>query len=139
MALPGAAEAVEQMGRAGEVPVTGLSTPNEMKPYLESGAVKEFVLWNPVDLGYLAVYVANAQVDDKLPSSGTSRPAVSARSRCSPKTRSCSARPSCSRRRTSTSTTSRERYQRRRLSARGAGVRPGEQGASIWPTSTTHR
>src|SRR5215204_926202 len=71
VALPGTAEAVEQMGRAGEVPVTGLSTPNEMKPYLESGAVKEFVLWNPVDLGYLAVYVANAQVDDKLPSSGT--------------------------------------------------------------------
>jgi rhamnose transport system substrate-binding protein len=71
VALPGAAEAVEQMGRAGEVPVTGLSTPNEMKPYIESGAVKEFVLWNPVDLGYLAVHVANAQVDDKLPKSGT--------------------------------------------------------------------
>jgi rhamnose transport system substrate-binding protein len=71
VALPGAAEAVEQIGRAGEVPVTGLSTPNEMKPYVESGAVREFVLWNPVDLGYLAVYVANAQVDDKLPKSGT--------------------------------------------------------------------
>ena len=71
VALPGAAEAVEQIGRAGEVPVTGLSTPNEMKPYLESGAVKEFVLWNPVDLGYLAVYVANAQVDGDLPKSGT--------------------------------------------------------------------
>jgi rhamnose transport system substrate-binding protein len=71
VALPGAAEAVEQIGRSGEVPVTGLSTPNEMKPYVESGTVKEFVLWNPVDLGYLAVYVANAQVDDKLPESGT--------------------------------------------------------------------
>jgi rhamnose transport system substrate-binding protein len=71
VALPGAAEAVEQIGRAGEVPVTGLSTPNEMKPYIESGAVKKFVLWNPVDLGYLAVYVANAQVEDKLPKSGT--------------------------------------------------------------------
>jgi rhamnose transport system substrate-binding protein len=53
------------------VPVTGLSTPIEMKPYIESGAVKEFVLWNPVDLGYLAVYVANAQVDGNLPKSGT--------------------------------------------------------------------
>jgi rhamnose transport system substrate-binding protein len=71
VALPGAAEAVQQIGRAGEVPVTGLSTPNEMKPYIESGAVKKFVLWNPVDLGYLAVYVANAQVEDKLPKSGT--------------------------------------------------------------------
>jgi len=71
VALPGAAEAVQQIGRAGEVPVTGLSTPNEMKPYVESGTVKEFVLWNPVDLGYLAVYVANAQVDGNLPKSGT--------------------------------------------------------------------
>jgi rhamnose transport system substrate-binding protein len=71
VALPGAAEAVQQIGRAGEVPVTGLSTPNEMKPYIESGAVKEFVLWNPVDLGYLAVYVANAQVEGNLPKSGT--------------------------------------------------------------------
>jgi rhamnose transport system substrate-binding protein len=71
VALPGAAEAVQQIGRAGEVPVTGLSTPNEMKPYIASGAVKEFVLWNPVDLGYLAVYVANAQVEGNLPKSGT--------------------------------------------------------------------
>jgi rhamnose transport system substrate-binding protein len=71
VALPGAAEAVQQIGRAGEVPVTGLSTPNEMKPYVESGTVKEFVLWNPVDLGYLAVYVANAQVEGNLPESGT--------------------------------------------------------------------
>jgi ABC-type sugar transport system substrate-binding protein len=71
VALPGAAEAVEQEGLEGEVAVTGLSTPNDMKPYLESGAVKEFVLWNPVDLGYLAVHVANAQIEGNLPKSGT--------------------------------------------------------------------
>jgi len=71
VALPGAAEAVEQAGLEGEVAVTGLSTPNEMKPYLESGAVEEFVLWNPVDLGYLAVHVANAQIEGKMPKSDT--------------------------------------------------------------------
>lgn len=71
VALPGAAEAVQQQGLEGEVAVTGLSTPNEMKPYLESGAVEEFVLWNPVDLGYLAVHVANAQIEGNLPKSGT--------------------------------------------------------------------
>lgn len=71
VALPGAAEAVQQEGLEGEVAVTGLSTPNEMKPYLESGAVEEFVLWNPVDLGYLAVHVANAQIEGNLPKSGT--------------------------------------------------------------------
>ena len=71
VALPGAAEAVEQSGRSGEVAVTGLSTPNEMKPYIKNGAVEEFVLWSPVDLGYLAVHVANAQVEGKMPKSGT--------------------------------------------------------------------
>jgi rhamnose transport system substrate-binding protein len=71
VALPGAAEAVEQEGLEGEVAVTGLSTPNDMKPYLESGAVEEFVLWNPVDLGYLAVHVANAQIEGNMPDSGT--------------------------------------------------------------------
>ena len=71
VALPGAAEAVEQEGLEGEVAVTGLSTPNDMKPYLESGAVEEFVLWNPIDLGYLAVHVANAQLEGNLPKSGS--------------------------------------------------------------------
>jgi ABC-type sugar transport system substrate-binding protein len=71
VALPGAAEAVEQEGLAGEVAVTGLSTPNEMKPYLESGVVEKFVLWNTVDLGYLTVHVANAQIEGNLPKSGT--------------------------------------------------------------------
>jgi rhamnose transport system substrate-binding protein len=71
VALPGAAEAVQQMNLEGEVAVTGLSTPNEMKPYLESGAVEKFALWNTVDLGYLAVYVANAQIEGNLPKSGT--------------------------------------------------------------------
>lgn len=71
VALPGAAEAVQQAGLEGEVAVTGLSTPNDMKPYVKSGAVEEFVLWSPVDLGYLAVHVANAQIDGNLPKSGT--------------------------------------------------------------------
>ena len=70
VALPGAAEAVEQINMAGKVPVTGLSTPNEMKPFVKRGTVKEFVLWNPVDLGYLAVHVAVAQVQGELPKSG---------------------------------------------------------------------
>jgi rhamnose transport system substrate-binding protein len=71
VALPGAAEAVEQINLAGKVPVTGLSTPNEMKPFVKRGTVKEFVLWNPVDLGYLAVHVAVAQVKGEMPTSGT--------------------------------------------------------------------
>jgi rhamnose transport system substrate-binding protein len=70
VALPGAAEAVQQEGLEGEVAVTGLTTPNEMKGYIEDGVVEEFVLWNPVDLGYLAVHVAVMQVNDELPGEG---------------------------------------------------------------------
>src|SRR5581483_9414267 len=58
-AVPGAAEAVKQAGRA-DVKVTGLSLPNMCKPYVHDGVIESFVLWNTVDLGYLTVYVARA-------------------------------------------------------------------------------
>lgn len=71
VALPGAAEAVQQAGLAGEVAVTGLSTPNDVKPYVESNVIEEFVLWSPADLGYLTVFAANAAIQGNLPTSGT--------------------------------------------------------------------
>jgi ABC-type sugar transport system substrate-binding protein len=58
-AVPGAAEAVKQSGRA-DVKVTGLGLPNASKPYLKDGVLDSVVLWNTVDLGYLTVSVANA-------------------------------------------------------------------------------
>jgi rhamnose transport system substrate-binding protein len=71
VALPGAAEAVEQLGMTGDVPVTGLGVPSEVGPYVESGAVEEFALWNPIDLGYLAVYVSYLQATGELPEDGS--------------------------------------------------------------------
>ncbi len=58
-AVPGAAEAVKQSGRA-DVKVTGLSLPNMCKPYIKEGVADSIVLWNTVDLGYLTVYAADA-------------------------------------------------------------------------------
>jgi rhamnose transport system permease protein len=58
-AVPGAAEAVKQSGRA-EVKVTGLSLPNMCKPYVHAGVIESIVLWNTVDLGYLTVYASKA-------------------------------------------------------------------------------
>ena len=58
VSLPGAAEAVRQAGKSGEIAVTGLSTPNQMKQYVHDGTVKEFALFSPVDLGYLTIHVA---------------------------------------------------------------------------------
>jgi ABC-type sugar transport system substrate-binding protein len=58
VALPAVAEAVRQTGRAGKVYVTGLSLPATVKSYVRDGTIEQFVLWNPVDLGYLTVHVA---------------------------------------------------------------------------------
>jgi rhamnose transport system substrate-binding protein len=53
---PGAAKAVTDLNVIGKVFVTGISVPSLMKPYVENGAVKSFVLWNPVNLGFLTVW-----------------------------------------------------------------------------------
>src|SRR5207237_5908141 len=66
VAFPGAAEAIKQAGAAGKVQVTGLSTPNDMRKYVEEGTVKSVILWNTNDLGYLTVQVANALSQGKL-------------------------------------------------------------------------
>ena len=60
---PGVAEAVEQAGKIGQIFATGISVPSMMSKYVKSGAVKSFVLWNPVDLGYLTVWAAKYLLD----------------------------------------------------------------------------
>jgi rhamnose transport system substrate-binding protein len=79
VATPASAEAVTQAGlcpgQADEeaaVHVVGLATPNAMRPYVESGCVRSVVLWNPIDLGYAAVYVMRAVVDGELQPGDTS-------------------------------------------------------------------
>ena len=72
VATPASAEAVKQANMCGKVAVVGLATPNAMKPYVASGCVKSVVLWNPVDLGYAAVYAIRAVVDGKLKAGDTS-------------------------------------------------------------------
>ena len=64
-AVPGAAEAVKQSGRA-DVKVTGLSLPNMCKPYVHDGIIESIVLWNTLDLGYLTVYASRALSDGQL-------------------------------------------------------------------------
>lgn len=55
-----AARAVQDADKIGQVMVTGLGTPNQMREYVKSGASPAFALWNPADLGYLAIYTLNA-------------------------------------------------------------------------------
>lgn len=54
-----AAKAVADEKLVGKVFVTGLGLPSEMAGHVKSGAVKSFAIWNPIDLGYTAVYLAH--------------------------------------------------------------------------------
>jgi rhamnose transport system substrate-binding protein len=75
VALPGAAEALRKTNSASKVFLTGLATPNDMREYVKDGTVKKFVLWSPVDLGYLAVQVATAVTRGTLKPGATDFPA----------------------------------------------------------------
>lgn len=66
VSLPGAAEAVRQAHKSGKVFVTGLSLPNTIRSYVKDGTIPKFVLWNPVDLGYLTVHVAKRLAEGPL-------------------------------------------------------------------------
>ena len=58
--IAASARAVQDAGKVGQVMVTGLGTPNQMREYVKSGAAPAFALWNPADLGYLAIHTLHA-------------------------------------------------------------------------------
>jgi len=60
-----ASKAVADEHLVGKVYVTGLGLPSEMAGHVKSGAVKEFAIWNPIDLGYTATYLGYAAVKGK--------------------------------------------------------------------------
>lgn len=50
----------------GDVALTGLGRPNQMREYVENGTVESFALWNPTDLGYLATHAAKAVAEGSI-------------------------------------------------------------------------
>ncbi len=54
------AKAIEDEGKKGQVELTGLGLPSEMKQYIENGTCRQMALWNPVDLGYTSTYILYA-------------------------------------------------------------------------------
>lgn len=67
--LAASASAVQDAGKVGQVMVTGLGTPNQMREYVRSGAAPEFALWSPTDLGYLTIHtlytIATGRIEGK--------------------------------------------------------------------------
>ncbi len=70
-AVPGAAEAVKQSARQ-DVKVLGLGLPNDNKKYVHEGITDDIVLWNTMNLGYLAVWASNDLATGKLKAGATS-------------------------------------------------------------------
>lgn len=67
---PGAAKAVREAGKAGQVKVVGLSNPNLMKEYLKDDSAQIATLWSPKKLGYLTIALAHRYLSGEKPSDG---------------------------------------------------------------------
>jgi ABC-type sugar transport system substrate-binding protein len=65
-AVPGAAEAVKQAGKAGAVKVLGLGLPGENRQYVKDGVTQAVILWKVEDLGYLTIQTAVAVAKGEL-------------------------------------------------------------------------
>ena len=53
-----AAQVLESSGKAKDIVLTGLGTPNQMRPFIKDGTVKAIQLWNPYNEGLVAAYFA---------------------------------------------------------------------------------
>ena len=58
----GIAKAVQEKGLNEQIAVVGTSMPNDSNEYLKDGSLDYAVLWDPAQLGKLAVYVAHLQL-----------------------------------------------------------------------------
>jgi len=56
--IAASAQVVQSAGKAEQVKVTGLGTPNQMRPFVKDGTVTAFQLWSPYNEGWLASYFA---------------------------------------------------------------------------------
>jgi rhamnose transport system substrate-binding protein len=71
-AVPGAAEAIKQAGKAGQVKLIGLGLPNENRRYVKDGVTDTVILWKTLDLGYLTIHAATALAKGELKAGATS-------------------------------------------------------------------
>lgn len=63
--VPGVAQAVQAAGKKGKVAVIGYGSPATVRPFVKSGVMKESILWDPEQLGYLTVWAMKQVADGK--------------------------------------------------------------------------
>ena len=64
--MAAAGKVITDKGLKDKIQLTGLGLPSEMGEYIESGVCKWMYLWNPIDVGYLAGYAANALITGEI-------------------------------------------------------------------------
>ena len=64
--IAAAARYLSSSPKKGEVKLTGLGTPNQMRKFVKNGTVEEFALWVPKNVGYLAGHAAAALVSGRI-------------------------------------------------------------------------
>ena len=69
--VPGAAEAIKQSDKVGQIALTGCSSPEKMRKYIKEDVLESFYLWDPRKLGDLTVRVAAAVAQGKKIEPGT--------------------------------------------------------------------
>jgi len=64
--IAAAAKYISTSDYKGQVALTGLGLPNEMREFVKDGTVQEFALWDPAQLGYVAAFAGQALVDGTI-------------------------------------------------------------------------
>ncbi len=64
-AVPGVCQAVLNAGKKGKIAVIGYGSPKTAGPFIKSGVMKETVLWDVPQLGYLTVWADKQLIDGK--------------------------------------------------------------------------
>jgi rhamnose transport system substrate-binding protein len=64
--IASAGRAVTDADKIGALKVTGLGLPNQLREYVKSGAIPQFALWSPPDLGYLSIFLLDAIASGKI-------------------------------------------------------------------------